>query len=449
MTKGNRVVEWIKTVLIVLLSVSALMLAWRTDLFSGIIDNLPFFGSVADLVRGSAGTTETGGVDIKEAARPLCIVITNENGDHYGVKYDTDTRNAVYDRTSSIIGEALGSASMPKVVDESEWREALSGTGIYFEYLYPVKLSVLDGWLGAPMPETAEDVPIRRVCVAFGEDKSRVYYQDIERGLFIGADTASASGKIQELEIYSENGAVLAFEMGIPSFKNAPYMLIMQESEHPVVSAVTAGSGEELLEITIEAMGQSEETYTKYYDNRGVLVCVGTQFNSRVDANGRVFFRWIDEPEQNQNKTRNKTQGETQDEYQSKNQDNEKQIPDVSKMIEGARAIVSDTIVKTCGDAEVFFETAKYEPDGSYSVYFGYYIAGGRIFLHNDDYAARIRFSSGAVSDIELNYRSFLLTSEFTKLFSEKYALAAAGGEFILSYSDSGPETLEPSWVKY
>jgi hypothetical protein len=426
-TKETKVIEWVKTALIALLAMSALILAWRTELFSGVLDNIPFFGSVAELVRGTSTTTEMIGAELIEAARPLSIVITNEDGGRYGVKYDTVERNAVYDRTSSILGEALGSASAPAVISEEEWRKALSGPGVFFEYISPVKLSILDRWLGARIPDNAQDIVIRYVFIAFGMDKSRIYYQDIERGLFFGADTASAAGKAQVLEIYDANGAVFAFETGNAAAENTPYMLIMQETDHPDVSADPAGSAEELLDITIVALGHQEEKNTTYYDNKDALVCVGTQFNVSVYSDGRIFYRRTSELPLI----------------------DDDQIPDISGMIEQARVIVAETIGKTCGDAEVFFEFVEYSADGSCSVIFNYFIAGGRIFLYEDNNAARIKFSSGTVLEVELFFRNYSLSDVNTDLLPEKLALAAAGGEFILSYSDAGPETLQPSWVKY
>jgi len=425
--KAKRVVEWIKTALVVLLTASALILAWRTTLFTGLLSSIPFFGSVAELMKVGSGTTEMSRAELKEAARPLSIVITNENGERHGVKYDTDARNAVYDRTSSIIGEALGSALMPKEISEDEWREALSGPGVYFEYISPVWISVLDGWLGARIPGAVDDALLRRVYVAFGEDKSRIYYEDIERDLFFGADTASTAGKLQELEMYSANGAVFAFETGIEVFESEPYTLILPGNDHPDVSAAAAGSAEELLQIALAALGHIEEDYTTYTDPRtGILVCVGTRFNIRVDTNGRVHYRRTDGPPLN----------------------DEENTYSMSEMIERARVIVSDTIAETCGNAEVFFESFEYGAGNTCSVSFGYYIAGGRMFLHDDSHAAQIKFSSGMVTEIELFFRNFTFTGEYSKLLPEIQALAAAKGGLLLSYSDTGAETLQPSWVR-
>jgi len=421
-----RAVEWAKTSLIVLLTVSAVFLAYRSGLFNDFFSAAPLFESVAGLVRGTSGTSEPSGSAIKEAARPLVIVITGEGGWRYGVKYDTESRNALYDRTSSILGEALGSAAQPNEVSEEEWRTALTGPGVFFEYIMPVNLSVLDGWLGVRMSLAEENVPLRRILVSFGTERNRIYYQNGDNGLFFGADTASTAGIAQDLESHSSNGAFFAFETDIAGSAHAPYMLIMPGNEHPNLSAALPGGPGEPMDEVLAALGHGNEEYAEYI-SEGMLVRVGTQFNIRADANGRVIYRPIDWIT-----------------YRG-------EAPAFSEreMIEIARVVVGDTIGIASGDAEVFFESLEHDAMGSGVVSFGYYISGGRIFLHEDKPAARVTITSGLVSEIELNLVSFSLTGGLTWLLPERLALAAAGGEFILSYSHTGYEMLQPSWVKH
>ena len=427
MNREKRVAEWMKTALILLLTTSALFLGWRTGLFNDFFRSITLFGSVADLMRGTAGTAEFNGEQVKEAARPIVIAITNGEGERFGTKYDTDARNAAYDRTSSIIAEALGSAAMPKEISEAEWREALAGQGVFFEYVAPVSLSVLNGWLGSRMPDAWSDFSLRRIFVVFGQDRSRIYFQDYESGLFYGTDTASAAGKAQGLEVYSPNGAAFAFELGVPGAENAPYMLIMRGSAHSYIRAAPAGGAAELCDITLHALGHSNETYTSLPEGDGAVRFVGTHFTIRVDPHGRVTYRRTDWPP------------------------DETQLRSFSEahMIERARIVVDDTIGTLCGDAEVLFESTDFEFEGTGSVFFGYYMAGGRVHLHEDGYAARVTFSEGAISDVELNFRMFTFSGEYVRLLPERQALAAADGEFMLSYFETGAETLLPSWVKH
>ena len=419
-------VEWIKTTLIALLTVSALLLGWRTALFNDFFSAVPFFGNVTGLIRGTAGEEGPVEIEAKEAVRPLGIAVSTGGSGRYGVKYNTSARNTVYDTVSGLLSEALSSASSAAEITEAEWRDALSGDGVYFEYLKPVRLSFIAAWLGTQIPETTEDLMLRRLFVAFGNGTGRLYYQDTESGAFIGADTASFDEKAQELTIYRPNGALFAFETGVTGASGAPYMLLMPGSEHRSVRADTAGSATEVLELTLAVLGHGNEAYTALPDGSDAIRYVGTQFNIRIDLHGHVYYR--NTGALPVNAERNPLTG--------------------NEMIEQARIIAADTIGELCGDAEIFFESLEYDTQGSCTVLFGYYIGGGSIHLPEEVFAAGVTFVSGNVTEAEFNFRSFMYTDEYTRLLPEKQALAAAGGEFMLSFIDDGDEIIRPIWVK-
>ncbi|MDR0491086.1 MAG: hypothetical protein LBH28_07580 [Oscillospiraceae bacterium] len=427
MNSTRRAVERLKTALIVILLASAVLLGWRTGLFNDFFSSFNLFGDAAEFIKGSSGS-ETGGLIAREATRPLCIVITNADGGHFGVKYDVETRNSIYSRTCGIFGDALGSASDFTEISEVEWREVLSGSGVYYEYAEPVKLSLLSAWIQPQIANFAWDSVFCRVCVAFGEDKNRIYYQDSDSGLFFGADTASAAGKTHELEMFGANNAQYAFETGIKAAANAPYLLIMPGSDYSDVAAAASGSSEELLATALAAFGHNSETYTKpFFDSGGTLVCIGTQFTMSIDAAGGLAYRRSDmQP----------TAGAGQRLSES-------------ETVEKARALVAETIGAVAGGAEVFYKSLDYSGDGACNVVFGYYIAGGQVLLRDDRYAAKITFRHGVVTEAEMNFRSFAIAGGSTVLMFEKQTLAAAGGDFSLTYSDtgSGSGILKPYWM--
>ena len=419
-----RAVEWAKTALIIMLTLSALLLGRQTRMFSDLFASIPIFGSVAELMRGTAGSMQADGTAAKEAARPLSIAITYEDGGRFGVRYDTDTRNTVYNMTSGIIGEALGSSAKPFEISEEHWREALTGAGVFFEYASPLKLSVLDGWLGVWMTDIEEDMALRRVFVAIGGGRNRIFFQEYNSGLFFSADTASSAGKTQEMGIFNANGALFAFETGIPELMAAPYVILMPDMLHPVISPLAAGSPEELLDTVIGATGHRNETNRIYYDG-SVLVCVGTQFNIRIEPDGQAIYR--------------RTDG-----FAPANDGGEFSE---GRLIEDARVIAENTI-GVSGEAEVFFESVEYISDSIKYVTFGYYIAGGRVHLRDDRHAIKITFVNGMLTEAELFFRNYTVTGDYIGLLPEKQTLAAAGHAFMLSYYDTGLERLLPFWVK-
>ena len=252
------------------------------------------------------------------------------------------------------------------------------------------------------------------------------HYQNFENDEFYSAETALTALMAQDLEEFVPNGAVFAFETKVNGSENAPYMLITTVREHPKVEADSAGSPMELLDIILTALGHNRETFTTLPDGRGGLRCVGTHFNVGLDVYGNVTYR-VTELGQS---------------------DEERPTLSSGDMIERSRIIVAEMFGVTGGNAEVFFEKFDIDADDRALVYFGYYIAGGKLHLRDNAYAARVRFVSGAITDMEFSFRNFTYSGEYTRLLPEIQTLAAAGGEFMLNYFDTGPELLVPEWVK-
>jgi len=426
----KRLVEWVKSGLIVLLAACALLTGWQTGHFDDLVYSIPLFGSVAEFMKGGSETPDVKTGIIKEAARPLVIVITNSSGERFGVKYDIAVRNEVYDRTSRIVGEALGSAAEAFQVTQTQWREALSGEGLYYEYAVPVSLSILDGWLGTRLPELIADMQIKRIFVVFSGDRNRIYYEDAESGIFYGADTASTAGSVQELEALSIGSeAVFAYQTGIAASSLSPYMLLLPGNIHPVIAASAGANAEEMLLSVLAALGfdYGTETSTPYNIDGGIRVRVGTQFNIRADMQGRILYRRTEGPYAIAGEEQDLTEGE---------------------LVEMARVIVSESMEPYIGSAEVFFESVEMISPGVYCVNFSYYTAGGRVFLFDDSHAARITFVHGLVTEAEFIIRNYTFADESAALYMERQAFAAAGGEFMLYYHDTGAELIQPAWVR-
>jgi hypothetical protein len=93
-------------------------------------------------------------------------------------------------------------------------------------------------------------------------------------------------------------------------------------------------------------------------------------------------------------------------------------------------------------------------------VTFDYFIAGGRIYCGDEGYAAEITVENGEITEAKLMFRKYEVTDQtFTllpeiqaaaaavALLSEMQTATAAGGELMLSYSDTGGELISPEWV--
>ncbi|MDR0861564.1 MAG: hypothetical protein LBN30_02135 [Oscillospiraceae bacterium] len=407
---SRRAVEWGKDLLIIaLLALAALMVHEL-----GILANTP-------LARvGNGGTPVLGAERVTaEAARPYVIVVTNETGERLALKYGMDELDMAYRRLSSILGEALGSATVPVETTEREWRSALGAYNIYFEYRTAVELPIVAGWLGADdVPDT--QIMTRRMCVSFLGDTSRIFIADEPNGKYYRFATAALGATPQGIGSFAEG---LQFEFERNSASPAPYMLLQDTPHRAVVSynPIEASDDSAAMDSLLEFLGLSSQYQSSYADPDGTRVYVTNAFIFSVSPTGRASYRVTDQP----------SPSESSD--------------DLGTAIEVARRAAAGTVGALSGEARVQF-TGVSVVDGAANVTFDYFIAGGRVFLQGAAHAARVTVRHGTVVDMTLNFRSYSQTEMLIPLLPERQAIAAANGEFRLGYSDAVGSILEPYW---
>ena len=421
--------ESFKSAVIVLLIVSALFLGANTNLFGDFFSTIPVFDELSGWFSGKK-TVEAELPDSEitgEAARPLCIVLTNGEKRRYAEKYDFSGVDALYESTSGIIREALGSAVNTVAITEKAWLSALGEPGIYYEYSDPISLEIIKGWFGAGAKEQ-ESCFVKRFFVAFGDEKSVLYYEDCREGSFYASDTALAAGRRpQALEI-SGNGARFVFEEGFKLSHDSDYFIIAPQAEYPVLTAENPLENQEKLDAVLTALGVANQYRTNVIEDGGDRIYVGNDFEVTVGADGRVDYMLSDnavtEPFANGGDFRDR-------EY-----------------VELARRLVDKSLGAVCGDARAYF-TALERPEADVvEVMFEYFACGGKIELSEGERPARVTFVNGIISRVELLCRSYGEVGEKIELLPVRQAFAAAGGEFYLCYTDGGRQLLEPFWKR-
>ena len=146
MTRGSkkRRIERLKSALIVLLSCSAVFLLVRTQ--AAIVSSEDSGTAYQAEAEGSSSTESPGAT-----ARPLRMAAAIQRGSEvvrYGVQYDQEGTDSLYQQSYSLLVEALSSASQPRAVGETEFQQALStAPGLYFDWQGEIPVAVLNGWL--------------------------------------------------------------------------------------------------------------------------------------------------------------------------------------------------------------------------------------------------------------------------------------------------------------
>lgn len=429
MTKNK--IDRIKNMIIVLLIVSSIMLGLKTTLFNEFFNSIPFVAKtsewVGDFLTGSDNNASDDTVTVSaESGRPRYIAVTNNAGAHYGVKYDTVTSKSLFENVGGFFYEALGSATEPTEITEEDWKTALKSLGLYFDYVYPVPISMIAKWLGADISEQWGNTNIRRICIAQSGDAVCLYYQEEASGLFFCAETAvTFSSLTDRFETYQSNGALFAFELSDFLKTDEWYQLILTDVHtHPVIASENPILNEDEIEHIFDTLGIIYNPNSTYPEADGTLVFVENNFTLRLGTNGHITYKLLDT-------------GDITDSDQT-----------AEEAVETARMIVDSTLGQYCGDADLCLSSVTFMDEGAYVITFEYWVAGGKIHLNEDGWAAKIVVKDLNILEMDLVFRKYTITTDTRVMLPEILACSASASEMILNYTDRGHQLIDPEWVK-
>lgn len=412
--KKKRVAEALKTVLIVALAVSAVLLARRTGLFD------EFFASLSRTLRQEQDSVQVSQTNTGEACRPLAIMLTGESGLRCCVRYSDKSLDEVYEKLENMLGEALGSSSEPKPVSEDEIRDLLNKTGVFFDFQTLVPLHALADWLGSEMLHVNED---SATCVLLSQDDKGMVilcYIDGNRKAW-QCETASTFAPLgAKISEYQPNGAEFAFENN-NYLELDPYCIICPgEVEFPS-AAITVPSVAEMEKVLLEAFGLERYAGNSYPESDGTTVFVGDGETLRISANGEAVFRVTE-------LYGNSDTGQCE-------------------AIELARRVASKSAGVFAGDSRIYLSSFERLTDGGILAEFGYVIGGIRVAGTE---AVSVEIHGDKVTQAYVCIRTSALGDSVTLLPQPQAAAIAQaeipGGMLLPRYTECS-EGLVPVWT--
>jgi hypothetical protein len=419
-----RWVEWTKNVLIVLLTLSAIYLLGRTQLSSGALDKLR-----QTLHTSGTSADHTSAQTVSAGVEPVRLAVC-QDGQRYGVQYAQQETDEAFAALSTLLSEALVSADTPRSVSEQTWRSALSGTGIYLDFLYPVSLQTLAAQLGAAQNAALTDT-VRRLCLADdGAGGVCLFYIKEEDGSFWACDTTLTTALHLEgaVEGQSPNGALFAFEMdGMEELE--PYTLVTGTTQPTVYGAAnplledSSRTAQLLSALSFRSQSADLDPST------GGQLMEGND-SLRLSSDGLVTFHTIGDSGFRFTLKANTLQG----------------------AVEYTRSLAQATAGAWCGEAWLCLSQAEQTTDG-YEITFQYCLNGAEVALPGDYEAAHFVVKDGAVTDFTLYLRAYTDTGETSLVLPEELAaaaltpLGAEGRELVLLYQDHGTDRVTADWI--
>lgn len=430
-TKLNRrVVEMGKTVLILLLTCSAVWLASQSQILG------PLTGLFQE-EEGQTGAVQTQSRARADAARPMRLAVSLSGGAgqiRYGVQYDAAATDGLFQQVGSLLVETLSSARTPETVTREQWEQAMAtAPGVVFDFQGQLPMPVLVGWLSGE--DTTLDAAVRRLVLTVWQGTVALYYRDEETGQYYRclSEVANESHLEEAVSSLMDNGATYAFESDL--YENLdPDTMVLGTTPAPAVYRASNPmiAGQSALEQLLTDLGISVDASNFYPSGNEQVARSGSDSIRLSDQGVAVYEAGEEDGARFQVSAR-------------------REEATLFESVEACRQLAAATVGAQCGQARLYLMSAQESEDGLI-VRFGYSLNGSAVLLEGDS-AARFLVRDGQITQFELNFRSYTETGETSMLMPVRQAAAAMealgldGEELLLVYGDTGGDTAAAFWA--
>lgn len=415
--KRRRLWEGCKTLLILLLTCSAVYLASRV-LFSRQTQTLfPAAEPDAATVPSASFSDLT--------IRPAAFAVTWDEG-RYGVLYHQEDQEG-YTQVSALLAEALSTAEGPLHSSRSGWLKALAEPGVFCEYPGPMPLDSLERWLSGQDRAALAGFQARQLCVT----AHVLYFRDQSDQLWACALNADLTDALEGLfDLCSPNGARFAMEdasyrhlrsdtLTLPGTPSLPQLAV----QDPVTPGAN-GQPSETLRQLLQTLSFHPQT-NPLYDITGGWAITDSGETLRIGIAGQITYRRSDD---------------SQVRFEA------------ADAVDATRALAEKTVGALGGSARLTLRQVRTEGSATV-VRYGYAYRGAAILIHGEDWCAQFTVENGAITAFTLKPRSYTVLEELpVSLLPQEQAAAALPGageqSLELFYDDSSAaQPLSPFWA--
>ena len=441
MSKKRRAIELLKDVLILLLTCSAIWLAAQTQLAAplrGLLreenpQTLPGQSQGGNRVEGALPMAMAANLSGGSVPAERSALSERSEGARYGICYDQAACQELFQKVAGPLSETLSSAGTPEQVSRRQWERALTNDlGVYMDFQGQVPMPVLVGWLSGE--ETRLTATVRRLALTAWEGGVDLYYRDEGDGNYYRcrSEVADSFPLLEALSTLTDNGVFFAFESELYQ-EIDPDTLLLPGAPSPAVYAAAnpMSSGQGALRELVQDLGFSLNS-TSFYST-----------DEQVARGGDDSVRLSD-------------RGTAQYQYEGKGagglfpvlaQGNAGALFD---SVETCRQLALTAMGARCGEARLYLEAVRERGTGL-EIDFGYSLNGVPVLL-DQGYAARFLVEGGQVVQFTIYLRSYTAGSGASLVLPPRQAAAALaargleGEELLLTYTDSGGDTLTAGW---
>lgn len=270
--------EPLKTVLIVLLLISAVLMAVRGGFFTG------FLPQKDEAVSGE----EQPSAARRAVLEPWAAAVTGEDGLRCGYLCDPEEITELYASIGPVLAEVLGSASQPETISEAQWQQLLCGENVWLDFGFPVPAETAVG-----DPESGRvrfsDVEFRELMLAKTEDGGLLLCYTAGNGEYESCTSAGLWSDLTGLAAAGRpNGARFAFEY--PELSELRPDALIPGTAPVLAEAAFTVEQEPAAETLAELTGFSPAGRNRYAEADGTVVYLQEGATLRLRPDGSLDY---------------------------------------------------------------------------------------------------------------------------------------------------------------
>lgn len=414
-----------QNIVITLLSLSAVLLFARTQLSDRDLSS--YFSSFQDTAIPS-GTAIVYEDTVLTA--PVRAAVTGSYGRYGSVTLTTGTTSEEFSPLGTLLGQVLGSAQAYTVCTKADFLNALEHPSVYYDFLQPLPLSVLGGFVGA---KGTDNISARHLVVTSLDGNQVLLYLWDHAGRFLCGVTALSP---QELETiiggYEQGNAMFAFD---PEDRYADYAksihplsLFLPEAQ-PQPSVLSAATAFSNLDQVLSALGFNPHTKYRWTEVSGTEVITDGDRTLRIRTDGTLSYQ----------------SGGSGALYV----ESATAVPTLWEAASDVSSLLS-TLLPAESGAELYLREISRSGEET-TLVFDYQYGGVPIRFSSGGHAAKVTLSGAGIDTISFTSRQYVAEDDTAPLLPLPQAMAIAaqnsGAELLIGYADYGEQSVRPQWL--
>ena len=374
----------------------------------------------------TTGEAETAGRGIA----PVRVVITGSYG-RCGYTQVT-THSEVYESVGTLLSEAVGSAGTCAHVSAPVFERALSGSGIYFDFVCALPSELLFG--RTLMGESGALSAVRRALLAPSDEtqNASLYVEDEKQGLCVFSTAVSAATLNDYLALAEEDNVSFAFELE-DAQRLEPYTVLpAQPPELFVLAASNPIAVQSRIDAVLDTLDFNPHTQSRYTETSGASVILGDDRSLRIHPNGTVRF-----------------EGTADDPCALLRVDTVSEAPTLSEAANVCRVLL-ETLLAAAGTQTQIYLCDVVQEGRAIRFTFDYMIDGTPLHFSDGSRAAELTIEGNCVTRFSLRMRNYVPQAEIAQLLPVAQVLPIAEhygrSEPSICYLDGG-ERVSADWI--